>query len=106
MNRKDAYMIVVKAAVSYAVKKHPYMTAWIAICTAAGIYIGITEMRVSMLFVGILTGLLPTIAKSAGRTMLSLDGWERIRFGREKEQKRKMFFEYLEEYAEKAVKNK
>ncbi len=105
MNRKDAYMIVAKAAASYVIKKHPYMTAWITICTAVGIYMGITEMSVSMMAAGILTGLLPSIAKSVGRALLSLDDWERIKFGREKERKRKIFTEYLEEYAKKAVKN-
>lgn len=106
MNRKDAYMIVAKAVASYAIKKHPYMTAWITICTAVGIYMGITEMSVSMMAAGILTGLLPSIAKCAGRALLSLDSWERIKFGKEKDRKRKLFMEYLKEYAEKAVTNK
>ena len=58
-----------------------------------------------MMAAGILTGLLPSIAKSVGHVLLSLDDWERIKFGREKERKRKIFTEYLEEYAKKAVKN-
>ena len=106
MNRKEAYRIVAKAAVSYAIKKRPYTTAWITICTAAGIYIGVTEQSVSMMINGIFTGLLPGIVKCAGRILLSLDSWERLKFSKEKERKRERFVEYLKEYAEKAVKDK
>ena len=106
MNRKEAYRIVAKAAVSYAKKKRPDTTAGVTICTAAGIYNCITGQRVTIMVKGIFTGLVTGIVKCAGRILLSLDSWERLKFSKEKERKRERFVEYLKEYAEKAVKDK
>lgn len=101
MEQKKVYMSLIKASLSYAWKKHAYMTTWITVCILAGICRGIANISISELFLGIITGMLPLIIKGIGRAILSLDSQERADFYKEKMRKREAFTNYIKEYIEK-----
>lgn len=101
MGQKEACMILIKASISYAWKKHTYITAWVMMCMLVGVCRGITNLSISALFFGIVTGLLPLVIKGIGRALLSLDSWERANFKLEKMRKREAFTNYIKEYTEK-----
>lgn len=103
MSQKRAYKILIRASLSYAWKKHPYMTVWVVACILTGICRSVMNMSVAELLLGIVTGLLPLIIKKIGRALLSLDSWERADFQLEKRCKREAFTNYIKEYTEKIV---
>ena len=103
MSQKGACKILIRASLSYAWKKHPYMTVWVVVCILAGICRGVMNTSVVDLLFGVITGLLPLIVKEIGRAILSLDSWERADFQLEKRRKREAFMNYIKEYTEKIV---
>lgn len=103
MDRKS-YLIIVKAAVSYVWKTHPYMMTWIMACMAAGVYEGIVGQSIGILFSCILAGALPLIARYIGRALLSLDSSERFRFEMKRKRSKELFMKHLQDYIEKEEK--
>lgn len=106
MSKRNVYMIIVKASLSYAWKKHTYMTTWIAVCLLVGLCGCIVNMSISDLIYGVVAALLPLIALWIGRALIGLDSWERNRFQMKKMRKKELFMQYLKEYTEKAIRSK
>ena len=106
MGRKKAYVLVMRATLSYIWKKHPYMTIWVVIGVLVGIYEGIAYMSIAKFFGGLLAGLLPLILKWIARALLSLDSWERSKFQMERMRRRETYTNYVKEYTEKLINSK
>lgn len=104
MGGNEAYKILIRASLSYAWKKHPYMTAWVTVCIFTGVCMGIANASISDLLMGIVTGILPMIVTGIGRAVLSLDRWERRNFDINKMRRREAFVNYIKEYTEKSAK--
>ncbi len=101
MSQKEAYKILIMASLSYAWKRHPYMTIWITIGILLGIHTMITEMSIDNFVAAILTAFLPLILRGAVRALRSLDSWERTEIQMQKMREREAFKKYLKEYIEK-----
>lgn len=99
-----SYLIIFKAAVSYVWKTHPYMTTWIIVCIAVGIYEGITGKDIAMFFSCILAGIAPVIIKYIGRALLCLDPSERFRYEKKKSRSKELFMKHLQDCIEKEQK--
>lgn len=94
-------MLLIRAALSYAIKKHPYMTVWIVSSLGAEIHGAIADPEGASLVGGILVAFLPLIIKRLFIAAISLDSYERFEISMERARRKELFWKYIKEYIEK-----
>lgn len=103
MENWRAYVLLIRAALSYAIKNHPYMTVWIVCLLGTEIHGAVADPEEASLLGGILVVFLPLIIKRLFIAAISLDSYERCKISMERARRKELFWKYIKEYIEKKV---